>query len=203
VSANQPSAVQVEELRRYAAEHGRTWKAQLLSDWEAGRTVGPLQELRNQFGPSWLAAHGSAAIKSSRDLAVDTGSALARQVFQKRGNNSEVHLSEPELAAAIALGIERAAEAEATNAAAESAAEYLKALERHRSGGQHALHVLSFGDAKARRLRAEAERAEEIVRRMAKLVDDDTEGCVDETPAFRELEKQLRACGEEPGKLTL
>jgi hypothetical protein len=60
-----PSSVQVEELRRYAAEHGRTWRAQLLSDWEAGRTVGPLQELRNQFGPSWLHQHGAQAIKPS------------------------------------------------------------------------------------------------------------------------------------------
>jgi hypothetical protein len=108
VSANQPSAVQVEELRRFAAEHGRTWRAQLLSDWEAGRTVGPLQELRNQFGPSWLAEHGAEAIKSSRDRAVEIGADLARKVFQKRGNNSEVHLSEAELAAMIALGIERA-----------------------------------------------------------------------------------------------
>lgn len=87
---------------------------------------------------------------------------------------------------------------------APSADEYLKALEqRQRSGGQHAMHVLSFGDAKAQRLRAEAARAEEIVRRMAKLVDEDTEGNVDETPAFQELEKQLRACGEAPGKLEL
>lgn len=93
-----------------------------------------------------------------------------------------------------------AAEAEA----AKSALEYLQTVEqRMRFRGQHALHVLSFGDAKARRLRSEAARAEEIVRRMAKLVDEDTEGNVDETPAFQELEKQLRACGEAPGKLAL
>jgi hypothetical protein len=137
---------------------------------------------------------------ANRDLAVDTGTALARQIFQKRGNNSEAHLSEAELAAAIALGIEQAAEFEA----AKSAHEYLQAVEqRMRCRGQHALHMLAFGDAKARRLRSEAARAEEIVRRMAKLVDDDTDGDVDKTAAFQELEKQLRACGEAPGKLTL
>jgi hypothetical protein len=133
--------------------------------------------------------------------AIEVGSALARQLFQARGNNSEAHLSEAELAAAIALGIERAAEAAP---AAESADAYLKVVEaRSKKSGQHALTVLSFGDAKARRLRLEAERAVEIVCRMAKLVDDDTEGNVDETPAWLELEKQLRACGEKPGGLSL
>jgi hypothetical protein len=140
---------------------------------------------------------------ANADLPVDVGSELARQFFQKRGNHSEAHLSEAELAALIALGIERAADAKAMDVQAEaasSAAAYLKVLEsRQRFNGQHALHVLSFGDARARRLRAEAERAEEIVRRMAKLVDDDTDGSVDETPAWLELEKQLQACGEKPG----
>lgn len=136
----------------------------------------------------------SAANATDRDRSVAAGSALARQVFQVRGNNSEVHLSEAELAALIALGIERHAEAAADAPAL--AAAFLKVLEsRSKRSGQHALTVLSFGDAKARSLRAEAERAEEIVRRMAALVDADAEGDVDETPAFRELEKQLRMCG--------
>ena len=87
--------------------------------------------------------------------------------------------------------------------AAEAAA-FLKVVQsRDKKSGQHALSVLSFGDAKARRLRAEAERAEEIVRRMAKLVDDGLRRQCRQTPAWLELESQLRACGEAPGKLSL
>jgi hypothetical protein len=52
--ANIPSTEQIEALKAYAREHGRTWKSQLLADWERARTVGPLQALRNSHGPSWL-----------------------------------------------------------------------------------------------------------------------------------------------------
>jgi hypothetical protein len=45
---------QLAALRSYAAEHGRTWKSQLNDDWMNGRASGPLQQVRNQFGPSWL-----------------------------------------------------------------------------------------------------------------------------------------------------
>jgi hypothetical protein len=45
---------QLAALRAYAAEHGRTWKSQLNDDWMNGRASGPLQQIRNQFGPSWL-----------------------------------------------------------------------------------------------------------------------------------------------------
>jgi len=41
-------------LRHYAREHGRTWKSQLLHDWETGRSEGLLQQVRNAFGPTWL-----------------------------------------------------------------------------------------------------------------------------------------------------
>lgn len=41
------------------------------------------------------------------ELAVAEGRRLARQFFAKRGNNSEVHLSELELAALLALAFER------------------------------------------------------------------------------------------------
>ncbi len=129
---------------------------------------------------------------ANRTDAIDVAKALARQVFGKRGNHSETHLSESELAAMIALGIERAAEeAEERLSSALSHAEM--ALGRHR---QHALTVLSFGDAKVKRLRAEADRTEEIVVRLAKLVEEDSDGDVDQTPAFRELQKQLRLCGD-------
>jgi|SRR5690349_5339753 len=51
---------QAAAIRAYAAQHGRTWKDQLLSDWmRAGsRTYRGewcyLQQIRNQKGPSWL-----------------------------------------------------------------------------------------------------------------------------------------------------
>src|SRR5690349_4719146 len=51
---------QAAAIRAYAAQHGRTWKDQLLSDWmRAGsRTYRGewcyLQQVRNQKGPSWL-----------------------------------------------------------------------------------------------------------------------------------------------------
>ena len=136
---------------------------------------------------------------ANQEGAIAVAAALARQLFQKRGNHSEVHLSEGETAAVIALGIERAADAENVRRAVALASAEL----RSKRSGQHALHVLSFGDAKVQRLRAEATRAEEIVSRMAKLVEQDTEGNVDETLPFQELEKQLRACGEAPGKVGL
>lgn len=135
--------------------------------------------------------------------AIDVAKPLARQLFARRGDHSEVHLSEAEVAALIALGIERAQEEAGEKRSSALAHAEAAALERSRRGGQHALHVLSFGDAKAQRLRSEAERAEQIVIRMAKLVEYDNEGNVDETPAFRELEKQLRMCGEAPGKIGL
>lgn len=64
-----PSAEQVAALRAYAKEHGRTWKSRLLFDWTEGRSSGPLQEVRNQLGPSWLMAHGSEAIKPPKKAA--------------------------------------------------------------------------------------------------------------------------------------
>lgn len=46
---------QLAALQQFAAAHGRAWKADLRYDWSAGRSTGPLQEVRNTFGPSWLA----------------------------------------------------------------------------------------------------------------------------------------------------
>jgi hypothetical protein len=50
-----PNAKQVAALSAYAADKGRTWKAALNADWLAGRCQGPLQQVRNNLGPSWLA----------------------------------------------------------------------------------------------------------------------------------------------------
>ncbi len=49
-----PTEEQIEALRAYAKEHGRTWKADLNHDWMTGQAFGALQQIRNQFGPSWL-----------------------------------------------------------------------------------------------------------------------------------------------------
>ena len=52
--ADGPSDVQLQALRNYAQKHGHTWKRDLLHDWETGHAEGELQQVRNQFGPSWL-----------------------------------------------------------------------------------------------------------------------------------------------------
>jgi hypothetical protein len=59
---NKPTTEQIEALRKYAAGNGRCWKSQLHDAWMAGGydastgsyIDGPLQQIRNQFGPSWL-----------------------------------------------------------------------------------------------------------------------------------------------------
>lgn len=59
---NTPNAEQLEALQRYASANGRCWKSQLRDAWMAGGydtqtghyIGGPLQQLRNAFGPSWL-----------------------------------------------------------------------------------------------------------------------------------------------------
>ena len=46
--------VQVEALRAYAREHGRTWKMQLRAEW-MNATAAPLpHHLRTTHGPVWL-----------------------------------------------------------------------------------------------------------------------------------------------------
>jgi hypothetical protein len=42
-------------LIAFAARHGRRWRSILAQGWERAAYPGPLQEIRNQFGPSWLA----------------------------------------------------------------------------------------------------------------------------------------------------
>jgi hypothetical protein len=51
---------QHEALKQYAAENGSTWKTKLAIDWQFARAQvngqhsALLQQVRNQFGPSWL-----------------------------------------------------------------------------------------------------------------------------------------------------
>lgn len=46
---------QLDELKRYAKERGRFWKSDLRVEWETGTNYSAeLQQIRNNFGPSWL-----------------------------------------------------------------------------------------------------------------------------------------------------
>jgi hypothetical protein len=48
---------QIESLTSYAEKHGKSWKSKLITSWSRGGNHGPdLQEVRNQFGTSWLAS---------------------------------------------------------------------------------------------------------------------------------------------------
>jgi hypothetical protein len=57
---NKPNAEQIEALKEWAKLHGRNWKAPLRDAWMDGDYHGfenshLLQQVRNTFGPSWLA----------------------------------------------------------------------------------------------------------------------------------------------------
>ena len=50
---------QLEALQQYAKKHGRNWKQSLRDSWMNGVYDGfegsnYLQQIRNNFGPSWL-----------------------------------------------------------------------------------------------------------------------------------------------------
>lgn len=49
-----PTQEQIDALRHYASENGRSWKSKLNLAWMNGQSNGTLQQIRNQFGPSWL-----------------------------------------------------------------------------------------------------------------------------------------------------
>lgn len=53
---------QLAELERFQAQYGRNWKSTLRFCWETGMyptsaSGVPLQQLRNELGPSWLNAY--------------------------------------------------------------------------------------------------------------------------------------------------
>jgi hypothetical protein len=55
----QLTAEQLTALQTYASEHGRNWKSALHDSWMTGNydgsvDAGPLQQIRNTFGPTWL-----------------------------------------------------------------------------------------------------------------------------------------------------
>ena len=56
----QPTPEQVKALRSFANAHGRTWKSHLNHVWMTGNygfadDSMSLQQVRNSFGPAWLA----------------------------------------------------------------------------------------------------------------------------------------------------
>ena len=53
-----PNSEQLAALKEYATKHGSRWKDKLLSDWTKGKSESPLlQQIRNKFGPEWLASY--------------------------------------------------------------------------------------------------------------------------------------------------
>jgi len=50
-----PTTTQLEALRQYANENGRTWKSKLNTEWMNGTCdSNVLMSVRNQLGPTWL-----------------------------------------------------------------------------------------------------------------------------------------------------
>jgi len=66
------SADQLEALRAFAEENGRSWKSKLNTAWSTGRyddysgtdDYGSLQQVRNRFGPAWLSRFSFDRIKT-------------------------------------------------------------------------------------------------------------------------------------------
>jgi hypothetical protein len=63
MQAKLPTQEQLAALTRFATKYGRTWKSKLGDVWMDGNYHGTmfsgsdayhLQQIRNQFGPSWL-----------------------------------------------------------------------------------------------------------------------------------------------------
>lgn len=57
---------QREALAAFAREHGPTWRQRLADGWLVAAFPGPLQQIRNQRGPTWLRALPSSEIEDSR-----------------------------------------------------------------------------------------------------------------------------------------
>ena len=56
---NTPTTEQLEALKSFAANHGRSWKRKLLNAWTSGADAREqnghlLRQVRNQLGPIWL-----------------------------------------------------------------------------------------------------------------------------------------------------
>lgn len=74
---NKITDAQVVALVTYANANGRTWKAKLNDDWVNGRADSELQQVRNQFGPTWLTRFKLPGKKITA-VEVRTGKLIAR-----------------------------------------------------------------------------------------------------------------------------
>lgn len=59
MSAEEPTKDQLGALKRFASQHGRTWKSKLVDAWISGKDDhlpdgGLLRQVRNELGPQWL-----------------------------------------------------------------------------------------------------------------------------------------------------
>ena len=82
---NTPNSKQLEALRLFASANGRNWKSELNTLWMngaysnavlGGAYPAHLQQVRNQFGPSWLVRF---SLRNA--LIEETGRALARDLY--------------------------------------------------------------------------------------------------------------------------
>jgi len=88
-NVNEPTTKQIQALATFAAANGRTWKSALRHCWETGlyghyngtERSDLLQQVRNQFGPSWLVRFslkkGAAGL-----LTISTAEAAGRAAYE-------------------------------------------------------------------------------------------------------------------------
>lgn len=62
-----PNRDQLEALIAFAMNNGPRWKDELMKGWLYAKYPGELQQVRNQFGPSWLSKTSLAAMVSAFD----------------------------------------------------------------------------------------------------------------------------------------
>lgn len=86
--SHEPTEEQIAALRQYAAENGRNWKSALNADWMRasakinGEHSALLQQIRNEFGPSWLVKFKLAAVlQGAQDLELVDGEGNVRVVM--------------------------------------------------------------------------------------------------------------------------
>lgn len=85
MARNTPNAKQIEALRLFASANGRNWKSELNTLWMngaysnavlGGADPAYLQQVRNEFGPTWLVRFSLAAA-----MIEESGRTLARELY--------------------------------------------------------------------------------------------------------------------------
>jgi hypothetical protein len=78
-----------EAIIQFRQEHGRRWKHHLLQGWMRAAFPGPLQRIRNNFGPEWLVRVKEAdfleqsALKEDGSSAEDASAPTAARARQR------------------------------------------------------------------------------------------------------------------------